>query len=166
MYPLLISGLILFVLGCLLLWVHHFTKSTVKNELLAQKIYFPEKGSPEFDPRVYPSLQQYAGQLVDTPEKAKAYANGYIGMHLQKIANGKTYAEISVASMKNPDDKKLHQQKQVLFQGETLRGLLLMGGYGFGTVGKVAGLACYAAFTLSGSLFLLSILFLVKKGMQ
>lgn len=166
MYILITSGLILFVFGCLLLWMHRFTKNIVRGELLAQKIYFPKKGSPEFDPMVYPDIQQYAGQVVDTPEKAKAYANGVIGRHLKQIANGKTYAEISTASIKNSDDKKLHQQKQVLFQGETLRGLLLMGGYGFGTVGKVAGLVSYATFTLSGSLFFISILYMIVKGVK
>ena len=158
MYLMLISGIACFVIGCLFFWVHLFVSNIVKGELTAQKIYFPEKGSPEFDPTIYPDLQQYAGQLVDSPEKARAYADGFIGRHLKKIANGKTYAEISVASMQNPDDNKLHQQKQVLFQGETLRGLLLIGGYGFGTVGKVASRICYSTFIISGIIFLLSIL--------
>lgn len=162
MYPLLISGLILFVFGCLAFWVHRFVTNIVRSELTAQKIYFPEKGSPEFDPTVYPDLQQYAGQLIDTPEKARAYADGFIGRHLTKIANGKTYAEISVESMKHLDDKKLHQQKQTLFQGETLRGLLLIGGYGFGTFGKIAGRVAFLGFMLSGFAFLAA--FLIYAG--
>lgn len=161
MYPLLISGLVLFIFGCFFLWMHRFIKNTVKNELSTQKIYFPEKGSPELDPVIYPDLQQYAGQLVDSPEKAKAFANEFIGRHLQKIANGKTYAELSIASMEYPEDKKLHQQKQVLFQGETLRGLLIIGGYGFGTIGKITGLVCYVTFTISGILFSLFIFKLI-----
>lgn len=160
--PLLISSLILFAFGCLAFWAHCFVVNTVRRELTAQKVYFPEKGSPEFDPTIYPDLQQYAGQLVDTPEKARAYADGFIGRHLKKFANGKTYAEVSAESMRKPDDKKLQQQKLVLFQGETLRGLLLMGGYGFGTVGKVAGLVSYFVFGLSGTLFILSALIFIK----
>lgn len=154
MYPLLISGFICFVFGCLFFWAHRYVAKIVGAELTAQKIYFPKKGSPELDPAIYPELQQYAGQLVDTPEKAKAYADGFIGRHLKKIADGKTYAEISAESMRNLDDKKLHRQKQVLFQGEALRGLLLMGGYGFGTFSKVACRVAFACFTLSGFAFL------------
>jgi len=131
------------VLTGVALWAHNFTGNMVRSELAAQKIYFPEKGSPSFDAATYPDLQQYAGQLVDTPEEAKAYANGYIGRHLQKVAGGKVYAEVSAESMKDPKNEKLQQQKQTLFQGETLRGMLLTSGYGFGTIAKIAGLATY-----------------------
>ena len=148
------------IVGCLALWAHNFVSNLVKDELTAQKIYFPEKGSSALNPATYPDLQQYAGQLVDTPEKARAYANGFIGRHLKKISNGKTYAEISAASMKKKKKKKLHQQKELLFQGETLKGLLLMGGYGFGTIGKIAGMVAYVALA-SGSILLTAALFLV-----
>jgi hypothetical protein len=148
------------IVGCLALWVHNFISNLVKDELTAQKIYFPEKGSSVLDPATYPDLQQYAGQLVDTPAKAKAYANGFIGRHLKKIANGKVYAEVSTQVMKDPTSQKLQQQKQALFQGETLRGMLLMGGYGFGTIGKIAGVVAYTALA-SGSIMLVAALFLV-----
>lgn len=149
----LVAAMVLLFAGGVALWANRFTTTMVQTELAAQKIYFPEKGSPALDPAVYPDLQQYAGQLVDTPEKAKAYANGYIGRHLKKIANGKVYAEVSAEAQKDPTNKKLQQQKQTLFQGETLRGMLLSSGYGFGTVGTVAGLAAYVAF--AGSALLL-----------
>lgn len=148
------------IVGCLSSWAHNFISNLVKDELTAQKIYFPEKGSSELDPATYPDLQQYAGQLVDTPAKAKAYANGYIGRHLKKIANGKVYAEVSTLAMENPTSQKLQHQKQALFQGETLRGMLLMGGYGFGTIGKIAGVAAYVALA-SSSLMLVAVLFVV-----
>lgn len=159
MYLSLIAVLLLFAVGGLSLWAHNYTGDMVKTELAAQKIYFPEKGSPALDPAVYPDLQQYAGQLVDTPKKAKAYANGYIGRHLKKVADGKVYAEVSAEAMKDPSNQKLQQQKQTLFQGETLRGMLLTSGYGFGTVGKLAGTVAYAAFAASGGLLLLAAFF-------
>lgn len=148
------------IVGCLSSWVHNFISNLVKDELTAQKIYFPEKGSSALDPATYPDLQQYAGQLVDTPAKARAYANGFIGRHLKKIANGKVYAEVNTQAMKDPTSQKLQQQKQALFQGETLRGMLLMGGYGFGTIGKIAGVTAYVALA-SGSIMLAAALFLV-----
>jgi hypothetical protein len=154
-----IAAVVLFVGGGLGLWAHNFIGDMVKTELAAQKIYFPEKGSPAFDAAVYPDLQQYAGQLVDTPEEAKAYANGYIGRHLQKVANGKVYAEVSAESMKDPTNQTLQQQKQTLFQGETLRGILLTSGYGFGTIGVIAGTASSLMFIGGGIMALLALLF-------
>lgn len=160
---LLIAGLLLFGVGGLALWAHNFTSTMVRDELVAQKIYFPEKGSPALDPAKYPNLQQYAGQLVDSPEKAKAYANDYIGGHLKNIANGKVYAEVSAESQKDPDNQVLQKQKQSLFQGETLRGLLLTSGYGFGTVGKIAGIAAYLAFGIGAVLIGAAVILRLKK---
>lgn len=159
MYLSVVVALLLFVTGGIAFWAHNFTGNMVKSELAAQKIYFPKKGSPALDPAVYPDLQQYAGQLVDTPEEAKAYAIGYIGRHLKKIANGKTYAEVSAEGMKDPGNQKLQEQKQKLFQGETLRTMLLTSGYGFGTIGKLAGTVAYVAFVAGGLLLLLAVFF-------
>jgi hypothetical protein len=150
MYLSIIAALLLLVIGVLALWAHNFTTNMVRTELASQKIYFPVKGSPAFDPKVYPDLQKYAGQLVDTPEEARAYADGYIGRHLNKVAGGKVYAEVSALAQKDPTNKKLAQQKQTLFQGDTLRGMLLGDGYAFGTIGKVAGIAAYVSFVGSG----------------
>ena len=155
----LLAAFLMIAVGILGLWAHNFTNDMVKSELSAQKIYFPPKDSPAFDPAMYPDLQQYAGQLVDTPDKAKAYANGFIGRHLKEVANGKVYAEVSAEAMKDPTNQKLEQQKQTLFQGETLRGLLLTSGYGFGTMGKIAGVVAYVAFGLSLVFLLLTAFF-------
>jgi hypothetical protein len=156
-YLLVIAALALVAIGSLALWANRFTMDMVRSELSAQKIYFPKQGSPALDPAIYPDLQKFAGQLVDTPEKAKAYANGYIGRHLQKVANGKVYSEISAEAMKDPTNQKLQQQKQTLFQGEALRGMLLTSGYGFGTMGQIAGTAAYVAFGLAGIFLILAI---------
>ena len=51
---------------------HQFATSQVKNELSAQKVYFPPKGSPAFSPEEFPDIQKYAGQLVDNGPEAKA----------------------------------------------------------------------------------------------
>ena len=157
-----IAGLLFLVIGGLALWAHMFTNNMVTTELSAQKIYFPQKDSGALDPAEFPDLQQYAGQLVDTPEEAKAYANGFIGRHLEKVANGKVYAEVSAESMKDPTNQKLLQQKQTLFQGEKLRGVLLTSGYGFGTIGKIAGIVAYAAFAIAAILAGLAIIFRIK----
>lgn len=117
---------------------YHFATTQVRTELSEQKVYFPAKGSPAFDPKEFPDIQKYAGQLVDNGPKAKAYANGFIGRHLEKIAGGKTYSEVSTMAMKDPTNTALQQQKATLFQGETLRGLLLGDGYAYWTFGMMA----------------------------
>jgi len=159
----LIMAGVLLVVGIFALWAHNFTSNMVRTELAAQKVYFPEKGSAGFDADTYPDLQQYAGQLVDSPEKAKAYANGYIGRHLAKTAGGKVYSEVSAESMKDPTNEKLQSQKQTLFQGETLRGVLLTSGYGFGTVGEIAGIAAVVVFLASAGLAATAGYFYLKR---
>ncbi len=163
MYLAAIMSVVLLTIGGLALWAHAFIGDMVKTELSAQKIYFPEKGSPALDPETYPDLQQYAGQLVDTPDKAKAYANGYIGRHLEKIADGKVYSEVSSEAQKDPTNEKLQAQKASLFQGETLRGVLLTSGYGFGTVGVVAGIAAQIIFTLAVLLAIIAVALRLRK---
>jgi len=141
---------VLLVIGGLSWWGFRFATTNVKTELSAQKIYFPPAGSPALDPAEFPTLQQYAGQLVDNGPKAKAYANDFIGKHLEKVAGGQTYAEVSTAALKDPTNQKLQQQKQTLFQGETLRGLLLGDGYAYWTFGILAMYAAVAAFVGAG----------------
>jgi hypothetical protein len=134
------------LMGCLAWWGYHFATNQVKTELTSQKIYFPPKGSPALDPAEFPTLQKYAGQIVDNGPKAKAYANDFINVHLEKIAGGKTYSEISTLAMQDPTNAKLQAQKATLFQGETLRGLLLGDGYAYWTFGLMAKYAAIAAF--------------------
>lgn len=152
-----IAAIALMTIGGLAFWAYSFTTDMVQGELAAQKIYFPEAGSPNFSAEEYPTIQKYAGQLVDTPEEAKAYANEYIGAHLKKIAGGKVYSEVSAEAQKDPDNEKLQAQKQTLFQGETLRGMLLANGYGFGTVGKIAKIAAIVSFVASVLMLILAL---------
>ncbi|HSX23615.1 MAG TPA: hypothetical protein VLE74_00755 [Candidatus Saccharimonadales bacterium] len=140
------ATVMLLVAGGMAWYGYRFATNSVKTELSAQKVYFPPKGSPGLDPAEFPDLQQYAGQLVDNGPKAKAYANGFIGRHLEKVAGGKTYSEVSALAMKDPANTTLQQQKQTLFQGETLRGLLLGDGYAYWTFGMLAMYASVASF--------------------
>jgi hypothetical protein len=91
-------------------------------------------------------MEKYAGQLLTTGDQAKVYANNFIGVHLSEVAGGKTYAEVSTAALANPSDAKLQGQKTALFQGETLRGLLLSAGYSYWTMGMLARDAAIAFF--------------------
>lgn len=146
----LVATVALVILGSLVWWGSNFVTQNVKNELTSQKILFPPKGSPALDPKEFPGLQQYAGQPVDTGPKAKAYANEFIGVHLENIAGGKTYAEVSSLAMASPTNAALKAQAAALFQGETLRGLLLGDAYAFWTVGIIAKDIAVTLFVVAG----------------
>lgn len=150
--------------GALALYGYSFAVQAVHDELAAQKVYFPVAGSASFSPSEFPDLQQYAGQLVDNGPKAKAYADGFIGRHLAKVANGLTYSEVSSLAMKDPSNQQLQQQKATLFQGETLRGLLLGDGYAFWTFGQLAGFASIGAFAAAAIMAILVLLGLAHKA--
>ena len=144
-------------LACgLLFWGSSFATTMVHDQLIDQRITFPAAGSAGFAAADYPTLQRYAGQAVDNGEKAKAYANDYIGKHLKDVAGGKTYSEMSAQSRaaaaaattaKTANDPAaadlqakattMSGQVDTLFRGETLRGLLLYA-WGWWLVGRIA----------------------------
>lgn len=140
------ATVLLLVVGGLTWKGYSFATSMVRDQLTAQNIFFPPAGSESLPADEYPELQKYGGQQVVDGEMAKAYAEGFIGRHLQKIADGKTYAEVSTAAMAEPDNQALQGQKAALFQGETLRGLLLGTGYGYWTFGMIAKWVALASF--------------------
>lgn len=149
---------VLLVVGGLAWYGYHFATTTVTTELSQQKIYFPPKGSaaiaalPATDQT---EMNKYAGQQLVNGQQAKVYANNFINVHLQEIADGQTYAEISTAAQKEPTNQKLAGQKAALFQGETLRGLLLGSGYAYWTFGLIAKYAAIAAFVGAGVMAIL-----------
>lgn len=157
---------VLLVAGAIAWRGYDFATKQVKSELSAQKIYFPEKGSLALDPAEFPDLQKYAGQMVDDGDEARAYANGFIGRHLEKVADGKTYSEVSALARKDPTNQTLQAQKQTLFQGETLRGLLLSAGYSYWTMGMLAKDAAIAFFTGAAVMAVLVIMGLARIARQ
>ena len=138
---LVVIGSVLFIVltvgGGLLIWGSNFSSNMVHNQLVAQKIVFPPKGSAALSPKEFPGLQRYAGQTVDNGPKAKAYANQFIATHLKGIGGGKTYSELSAQSLASPSNTKLAGTVQTMFRGETLRGLLLYA-WGWSVVGLIA----------------------------
>lgn len=125
----------------------NFVTGMIHDQLAAQRILFPPQSAVvaggALDPAKFGDITQYAGQQVDNGDKAKAYGNGFIGRHLQGIASGKTYSEVSsdasalsrqIATMSKTDPDyltlqtklaTLNAQKTSLFQGEMLRSTLL-----------------------------------------
>ncbi len=165
-----VGGLLLTVVlvaaGALLLWAYSFANGTVTNQLSAQKITFPTaaafaqaKPGTEVTPGMVPYLAKYAGQQLTTGAQAEAYANHFIAVHLQEIGGGKTYSELSGAAMALPKGSAAYTaaeaQVQTVFQGTSLRGMLL-NAYGWWQMGQIALIAAIVTFVLAGVTLLLS----------
>lgn len=156
---------LLLVAGGLLTWASTFIGDQVSQQLSAQDIVMPEGDAlaslPEGDAA---ALQEYAGSPLDSGPEARAYADHYIQAHLDAMAGGKTYSEISGEYLALSDADKateegqaLGQLRQTLFMGNTLRGLLLYG-FAFATIGTIAGYAAAAAFVAAAVLLVLALL--------
>jgi hypothetical protein len=156
----LLVAVLLLVAGGLLSWGHVFVTDQVHDQLAAQKIFFPDKGEATASPKIGPYINQYAGQQLLTGEQARAFADHYIAVHLEEMAGGRTYSELSAASRANPEDQKLAGLVQTAFRGETLRGLLL-NAYAFAQMGQIALYAAVASFVGAGALLLLALLGMV-----
>jgi hypothetical protein len=138
------------VIGIIAIVGGSYDKKVVHDQLVPQKIFFPASNSPA----LLPGIKQYAGQQLTTGAQAKAYANNFINVHLSEIAGGQTYAQVATASQAAPKNAKLTEEKATLFQGETLRGLLL-NAWGWSLVGTVATLAGFLLIALGAILLLL-----------
>jgi hypothetical protein len=140
----------LMVVGILAVVGGNYDKQVVHDQLAPQKIFFPPAGSAA----LLPGVKQYAGQQLLTGSQARAYANNFINVHLSKIAGGQTYSQVSTAALAAPTNTTLATEKATLFQGETLRGLLL-GAWGWAMIGSIATLAGIILILLGAILLLL-----------
>lgn len=154
----LLVAAILLVAGGLMTWAHSFVNDQVTNQLSSQQIFFPAAGSPALaNNQIKPYLEQYAGQHLTTGAQAEAYADHFIAVHIAEMSGGKTYAQLSAASLANPSDTKLAGLVSTVFRGETLRGLLL-NAYAFWKMGQIALYAAMAAYIGAALMLALSLL--------
>jgi len=56
----------------------------------------------EITPSMIPSVSQYAGQQLLTGQQAEAYADHFIAVHVANMSGGKTYSQLSAASLAQP----------------------------------------------------------------
>lgn len=145
----------LVIAGALAAWGYNFANNNVREQLSEQQITFPTLGSSALaSPKIGPYLDQYAGQQLTTGDQAKAYADHFIAVHLSEMPYNGVYAKVSAASMANPNNAALKAEVQTVFQGTTLRGLLLEA-YAFSVFATIAFWASVAAFFLA---FLMALL--------
>lgn len=171
----LVLTVALAVAGALLMWGSNFAEDYVHDELSSQNIFFPPAAALEEEGRT--DLVKFAEKQVTTGDHAEAYAS-YIDGHLQETADGMTYAELgtperaaraAVADAKEAGASEeeiatlqgeldtISNQRNTLFKGETLRGLLLSA-YAWSTVGSIAGIAAIAALVAAVAMAVLVVL--------
>ena len=160
---------ILLAAGGLLLWGSTYTHNMVHNQLAAQQIFFPPKAAfahpkagTEITPSMIPSVSQYAGQQLVTGQQAESYADNFIAVHITNMTGGKTYAQLSAASLAQPNNTKLAGEVATVFKGETLRSMLL-NAFGWWKVSQITYIVSLIAFGLGG-LTLLASLFGLTVG--
>ena len=163
------------VAGGLLSWGANFSADYVHDELSSQHIAFPDAEALTGQGR--DDLVRFAGQQVTTGDQAEAYAS-FINGHLQATADGQTYADLggveraaatavteavgNGAPQATVDELQANAdgvtaQRDTLFRGETLRGLLLSA-FAWSTVGTIAGYAAIGAFLAAAMMAVLVIL--------
>ena len=175
-----VAAIVLAVAGGLLLWGSNFANDYVHRELSSQNIVFPS--ADELTGQDRTDLVGFADEQVTTGNEAEAYAS-FINGHLQGIADGATYADLGATSNAAKADLQTAQdngassteiatlqtkvdtingQRDSLFKGETLRGLLLSS-YAWATVGHIAWIAGIVAFVAAAVMAMLVVAGLVHE---
>ena len=174
----LLAGLLL-IIGFVLTSNANFAKTYVADQLGQQKITFKTADTLTAEEKKADCLVTYAGKALTTGKQAECYANEFIALHVKAIAGGKTYAELGtpqtalttqVTAAKASNDPNLANlqkqladvtaQRETVFKGETLRGLLLTS-YGFSEMGTKAAQGATVTYLGAGLLLLLSLAGLV-----
>ena len=176
-------AILLLIVGLVMTSNKDFASNYVADQLSEQHITFKAASALTAEEKKADCLVKYAGKSLTTGKQAECYANEFIGLHLKSIAGGKTYAQLGevqsdlrakVATAQKANDANLADlqkqltevtaQRETVFHGETLKGLLLTS-YGFSEFGVKAGQAALAAFLAAVLLALLSIAGFVHAAM-
>jgi len=163
----LILAVLVLVLGLVVQSQANFAHDGVESQLSAQQIFFPPVSALKAN-ESDPCLKQYAEQQLITGKQAQCYADHYIAVHLSEVNDGKTYSETSnqlraLPDQTSADAQALSAKVQTLFQGETLRGLLLTS-YAFSTLGDRAQTVAYLCYGVAAILLLAAIAGFVHAG--
>ncbi|MHB1595760.1 MAG: hypothetical protein ACYCO9_02120 [Streptosporangiaceae bacterium] len=163
----LLLTVVLIVAGALLMWGYTFTNNQVNQQLSDQQIHFPPANSPavtSLPTADATAMKKYGGQLMTSGAQAETYANHFIAVHVSEVAGGQTYAQVSsklqppaVNALSPRQIAVLKAQEATLFQGTTLRGMLL-NAYAFWQIGQIALIAAIVSFIAAAIMLVLSVL--------
>ncbi len=164
---------LLLIVGVVMSSNADFSSRYVTDQLVQQRITFKSADTLTDTERAAGCLVKYAGQELTTGKQVECYANEFIGQHVKSSGGGKTYAEIGdvqtglraqiAAAQRNADPAVADLQKQLadataqretVFKGETLRGILLTS-FGFSVLGDKAAQAATVIYL--GVILLLSL---------
>jgi hypothetical protein len=173
-------AVLLVVLGLVMRSNADFAKNYVHDQLAAQEISFKPADTLTEEEAAKSCLVKYAGQPMTSGKQAECYANDFIGLHLSETAlkdDGTSYTYASIGAVQSAlradlktateaNDPKAAEiqaqldtvsgQRDTLFKGETLRGLLLTS-FGFSEFGRKADQAATVSFLAALVLLLASI---------
>jgi hypothetical protein len=157
-------GVVLLAIGALSLWGSAYIHNEVQGQLASQQITFPPaaafahpQAGTEITPSMVPIVSQYAGQQLLTGQQAEVYADYFIAAHLANMTGGKSYAQVSTEAMAQPNNAKLQGLKATVFQGTTLRSMLLSA-YGWWKVSQIIYIVSLVLFGLGTLSFLAGLL--------
>lgn len=180
-----VVAVVLAVAGGLLTWGANFADGYVFDELSAQNISFPAAealdGDASLSDELRAELMPYAGEQLTTGQQAELYA-GYIDAHLGRY--GGTYAELGAVEREaraavtaaeeagaseaelaelQEASAQISRDRDTVFKGETLRGLLLTT-YAWSTIGQIAGIAAIAAYIAAAAMAILVVFGIVHMA--
>lgn len=165
-------ALVLVIAGVVFKHDGDFSDKYVHDQLSAQRITFSPTAALTPEQMKIRCLVENAGKPLVSSKQAECYALWQIGLDLKSLYEGKTYAELAYPAKlardaanaalgtdptaSNPDTPRLLGEAaqleipaNVMFKGETLKGLLLTS-YGFSVLGDRAGQAALVSFILAG----------------
>jgi len=149
-----------------------FAKNYVSSQLASRHITFTPVSALLPSQKRVACLVQNAGKPLLTGEQAACYANYQIGLDMVMIDNGRNYvqdhyaayllrlkaAQALASDPTSPatqalvkQSEELSQKAEDIFDGETVKGLLLTA-YGFSVLGDKGAVAATACFALAGVL--------------
>lgn len=141
-----VFAIVLAVLAVALIVAGNYAHSFITAQLAQEAISMPsEESIASLSEESQAALTPYIGQELLTGPQAKVFADNYIWEHMQNIADGRTYEDVSgeytaLSKDENADEEELATlgaQRQQLFMGDTLRGTLLSA-YGWWLIGSIA----------------------------
>jgi hypothetical protein len=161
-------------LGLVLNSQANFSKNYVHDQLAEKQITFTPVAGLLPSQKKVPCLVENAGKQLVSGKQAECYAKYQIGLDLLVIDNGKNYFQDHYAAYllrvkaqqalatdpTSPatqqlvkDSAELSQKAEDIFDGETMRGLLLTA-YGFSVLGDRGATAALACFIIAAVLAL------------
>jgi hypothetical protein len=134
------------------LYASNFINDQVHQQLAPQQIFFPANAAQGLPA----DLSAYAGQQVLNGDQAHAYAEKFIGLHLQEIGQGHPYSYWSGQARSATDPKVAAQDQGIadtLFKGDTLQSMLNTA-WTFWVIGQIAFYAFIGLLIAAGTVLI------------